>query len=359
MNDIKSAELIQSFGFNRQDYLPDENYAAWQEAVKLLFDIDANGRKDLPEFYADLASYSMGSVLLGYARAATQRFSRSVDTIARGGIDHFIAQLYIEGGYHGVAGGKPIEVQAGDICVLDCAGTLETLATDFENLTLVVPRAMLESKLTRPEALHGLVLRGGSAMTQVLSRHLLALFELAPRMTLHECDSMTRGTIALIVACLQGELERREDQTAAGKSITVLRIRRYIDDRLSSPDVNAETIAAQFALSRASLYRLFEPFGGVADYIRNKRLRRAFFELRSPEFRGHRVGEIARRWGFSNEGTFARAFKAAYGVSPNAVRDTSQLDMPSTDPDSADDRPIITRWMHEISGDGHPTGGAG
>lgn len=346
-------ECLPSVSFRGADLSSEENYEAWRRATATLFDVALETEADLRAFRADLTSYAMGSVLLGHTRSVAQRFSRSTETIARSGIDHVIVQLYIAGGYRGVAGAAEIEVSAGDVCVLDCAETLETRATDFENLTLAVPRSMLEAELPRLEALHGSVLRSDTIWAQILSRHLLALFELAPRMKVRECDRIAAGTISLIAACLRGEIEARDDRTGTNVSSMVLRIRRHIDDRLADPDLGADQVAAAFALSRATLYRLFEPFGGVADYIRTRRLRRAFFALRSRDLRDRRIGEIARRSGFTSMGTFTRAFKAAYGITPAALREGSSAGPEGDDPDdlTRDERATITRWMHEITAD--------
>ena len=297
-------ERLPRVHFASTDLSIGENYSLWCKVTNTLFDIDAEPPGELRRFYADLTSYAMGSILLGHTRSMAQRFSRTTATIARSGIDHIIVQLYIAGGYQGTIGAAEVEVRAGDICVLDCAETLETQATDFENLTLAVPRTMLEARLPRLEAVHGLVLRAGSTWTEILSRHLLTLFELAPQMTIRDGDRVATGTIALLVACLQGEIEARDDRSGTSVSNMVLRIRRYIDERLSNRDLAADQVAAEFALSRATLYRLFEPFGGIADYIRARRLRRAFFALRSRELRDRRISEIARRSGFTSMGTF-------------------------------------------------------
>src|SRR3546814_4457217 len=47
--------------------------------------------------------------------------------------------------------------------------------------------------------------------------------------------------------------------------------------------------------------RMFEPVGGIAQYIRDRRLRRAMLELRDVEFRHHPIYEIALRAGFRSE----------------------------------------------------------
>jgi AraC-like DNA-binding protein len=65
---------------------------------------------------------------------------------------------------------------------------------------------------------------------------------------------------------------------------------------------------------------MFEPVGGIAQYIRDRRLRRAMLELRSELFRHCPIYEIALRAGFSSETTFGRAFRQRYGVTPRDVR---------------------------------------
>ena len=47
---------------------------------------------------------------------------------------------------------------------------------------------------------------------------------------------------------------------------------RYIDKHLDSPRLSADAIARCFGWSRATLYRLFEPDGGLMKYIQRRRL---------------------------------------------------------------------------------------
>jgi AraC-like DNA-binding protein len=342
--------MIQVFSYSSVGFSGEANYAAWKESVKSIFDIDPEGRADVADFRAEVTSYFLGSIVLGHTKASAQNFVRNADTIARTGVDHILIQLYTCGGYTGMAGAHPIDVSAGDICVLDCAEVVNTLATDFECLTVIVPRAMLEAHFSTPDALHGLVLRPTSGANQILARHFQALLECAPGMNEQDCKSVTQGTVALIVACLQGELDARGERTGAGNASLLIRIRRHIDDNLASADLNADAIADVFAMSRASLYRLFKPLGGVSEYIRSRRLRRIFFELRSAGRNGRRTGEIGLRWGFSNESSFNRAFKAAYGISPASLREMAVFETDRNE-DGSDETFPVTQWINDILGD--------
>ena len=97
-------------------------------------------------------------------------------------------------------------------------------------------------------------------------------------------------------------------------------ITRFIEANLASRELGIEKITRTFALSRASLYRLFEPVGGVACYIRTRRLARARKELTAPGLQDHRIGPIAYRAGFQSIPAFNRAFRAAYGEPPRRAR---------------------------------------
>lgn len=343
--------LLPSFGFVADDMGADENIAAWREAVGTLFDVDELAYGEGGRFRADLRSYAMGPVLLGLARASSQRFTRTAETVARSGVDHIILQLYVTGGYDGQAGHATVRVRPGDICLLDLAQTLQTRATAFENLTLVVPRPLFDAQLIRVEDLHGLVLPADGALARLMARHLAALFETAPHMTLDQSQSVVEGTVSFIVACLKGELERRDAARGVGADASLFRIRQYIEAHLADPELTANSLAAQFGLSRASLYRLFAPVGGVADYIRSRRLHRAFFDLAATTSRNIRIGEVARRWQLGTDAHFTRLFKAAYGVTPRAARDAALLGVRTQDGPARADEPTstLTRWMRRIA----------
>ncbi len=344
-----TTSLLPTFGFAADQMEAGANIAAWREAVATLFDVDELAAGEPGPFRADINSYAMGPLLIGSSRASGQRFRRTPETIARSGVDHIILQLYRSGGYDGNAGARPVRVRAGDICLFDLAQPLETRATAFENITLVVPRPMFGAHLLRVDDLHGLVLPGSGVIARLLAGHLTALLAFAPRMTLDECQSVVEGTVSLLAACLRNELERVEvdaDHSAA-TSPSLIRIRRYIEAGLASEELSASSVAANFGLSRASLYRLFAPVGGVADYIRSRRLHRAFFDLANSAGRGPRISEVARRWQLGTDAHFTRSFKAAYGITPRAAREAALLGVQRSA--EATDNATISRWMREIA----------
>jgi AraC-like DNA-binding protein len=126
--------------------------------------------------------------------------------------------------------------------------------------------------------------------------------------------------IELIARAIVPNLEARPTADAAVPLASFVSIRRYIDRNLAAPELGVDMIARNFGLSRASLYRLFEPIGGISGYIRKQRLGRAFQEITTAKKADHRIGPIAYRLGFANINSFNRAFRDRYGVSPREAR---------------------------------------
>ncbi|HEX4765705.1 MAG TPA: helix-turn-helix domain-containing protein [Lichenihabitans sp.] len=63
----------------------------------------------------------------------------------------------------------------------------------------------------------------------------------------------------------------------------------------------------------------FYEFGGVADYIKSRRLARAHFILGNPSGRLG-ISGIARMCGFQNDAHFSRSVRQAYGYTPGDAR---------------------------------------
>lgn len=92
----------------------------------------------------------------------------------------------------------------------------------------------------------------------------------------------------------------------------------YIEHNLCEPDLDGETLQTAFHVSRATLYRLFQDLGGVAHYIRERRLCWAYDYLRQhPDCS---ITWLLYEAGFGSERQFQRAFQARFDMSPTCWR---------------------------------------
>lgn len=97
------------------------------------------------------------------------------------------------------------------------------------------------------------------------------------------------------------------------------RVRRFINKNLKSPDLTPETICASLGISRRQLYYLFERHGGVASFIRNRRLSGCYNALTRSTDR-KLISSVASEYGFTNLPSFYRQFYARYGFNPSDAR---------------------------------------
>ncbi|GGX29263.1 AraC family transcriptional regulator [Pigmentiphaga litoralis] len=298
----------------------DDAFWAWREAVSPLFDVALPSPDDVDTFAAEVRSYHPGPILFASVAASAQHFRRAPGTIARNGINHYLVQLYRQGGYHGDANGRSVVVGPGDISVLDMSLPLQTRAQAFENISVIVPRQMLAPLLASPDAVHGTVLRAGTGAGALLRDHLTTLFENAADLRADEAEAIMQGTVSLMGACIGPTADAREMAMDDIRAATLVGIKRFIEGNLGDADLNAERVCGRFGVSRPTLYRLFEPYGGFMRYIQERRLRRCFTELTSPHAGSQRIADIAQRWGFGNEATFSRAFRRQFDVSPRELR---------------------------------------
>lgn len=107
------------------------------------------------------------------------------------------------------------------------------------------------------------------------------------------------------------------------------RILRCIEEELCDPALGTDALQRRFFVSRPTLYRMFRPLGGVARYIRERRLLLAHRRLR--EEPGCTITFLLYDLGFESERQFQRAFQGRFGMSPASWRQLCRSDVQAQD----------------------------
>lgn len=129
-------------------------------------------------------------------------------------------------------------------------------------------------------------------------------------------DGAARALAAMtphLVSPLRDRAARRP-ATATGGRLPALC--QFIDRHLFSDALTPDLIAGEFGLSRAVLYRTFEPLGGVTSFIRRRRLAWARAQLEAETASPAAIAHVAQRLGFASVAAFSRAYKDQFGHSP-------------------------------------------
>ncbi|WP_413205497.1 helix-turn-helix domain-containing protein [Rhodospirillum sp. A1_3_36] len=296
---------------------PLDRYDAWRENMGVLFDLSVPGEGQGKAIDAQIQACNLGTVVFGITRSEGQTFQRDARRVARDGMDHILVQLFLAGG--GICQGDQT-ITSGDMLVIDLDQSHAMTTTDFQNLTLVLPRDLNPPLSDRLSTLHGKRLSVENTMVRFLGEHILALWRHVPMMEPVQARGAMGATLDLIRNGLllnrpiAGEEASPQVSAALGKSIC-----RFIDKHLAEP-LTPDSLAERFHISRSQIYRIFAPYGGIARYVGERRMRRAMRLLMDPTFDHMGVGAIGFACGFSSESQFSRAFRKQVGASPSQIR---------------------------------------
>ena len=320
------AQPLPSTAFATTQSSGEDRFEAWRSGISVLFDVaPLTQSAPLEDFQARVEAVHLGQLLLGDLRFGAQRFARNQARAAQDGLDHYLVQWYRHGGFVGQHGdGDDLHVRGGDVVVFDMARTQHTVAQKSHVLSLIVPRALGDAAFgavvgTDAARLHGSVLRAGSVFGGLLADHLAALHRRLPTIGMAQADDVVRATTHMLAACLRPSQRTLAQAQGGIEAVTLERIQRHIARHLGAP-LTPEALCQAFGISRHRLYQLFEPLGGVARYVQQRRLQRAFQTLSNPAYRRLRVADVATRLGFSSEAHFSRAFRSTFGHTPSDVR---------------------------------------
>jgi AraC-like DNA-binding protein len=137
-----------------------------------------------------------------------------------------------------------------------------------------------------------------------------------------DADAISAPSIELVRALITTHLDARELGKDAMHATLQHRILEYLRAHLYEPDLSAAQVAVEHHISVRQLYKVLAAAGvTLGGWIRAEPLARCRRDLAEPATRASSIASIARRWGFGDPSSFARMFRAAYGISPRQWRD--------------------------------------
>jgi AraC-like DNA-binding protein len=196
---------------------------------------------------------------------------------------------------------------------------------EFINLSVIIAREHFEELVPTLHAMHLRVIPAGTPLNLILSNYILNLFSTASSLKAREAEGLVKPTAQLLAASLSRDPETVDFTRNSVDEALLLSVRRLIDHRLGDMTLSPDKIAAAMNISRATLFRICEPVGGVMNFVRQRRLALARRLLHSSNDQVP-VKAIAYKLGFSNPSSFARAYRAEFGLSPSETKAIYQSD---------------------------------
>ena len=303
---------LPQFTFDTDQVAPEHRFEAWRALLGVTHDIAAQSSG----FSARVTSTSIDRIIAREMSASPQAVGRSRQRVRSDGLDHIVLHL--------TTAPFDASTEKGDIHAPTGSITINALSQPFRRTAaperhshiLSLSRDLVAEVLPDPEAFHGTVLTGG--VGQILAAHMTTTVRHAHLIAPEQADGVARASAHLLAAALAPTRRALGESLKSREAAALVRCKRYIEHHLASANLSPDAICRQAGISRSVLYRLFAETGGVARYIKNRRLQAARAAL-STAAGTKRISEIAYSVGFTDLPTFSRSFRQAYGVSPSDI----------------------------------------
>ena len=229
--------------------------------------------------------------------------------------------------------------------LVDLAKELVLEASGGCSLQVFIPREAIEDLLSHPISMHMLRLRG--AVGGLLVDHLRAFVDRLGAMASDEAAQVAVSSLHLLAAAAQCAPAPHDGANRSCESNLLRQACRYVELHLKDDGLSATSLCQALRISRSTLYRLFERFGGVGQYIRERRLVSIHAILSSPQRRGP-LGVLADEYGFKSGAQFSTAFRKQFGCAPRDVANASPVAVVSAA------KPIVdgdlSSWLMSLRG---------
>jgi AraC-like DNA-binding protein len=165
----------------------------------------------------------------------------------------------------------------------------------------------------------------GSPLMSVLTAVLRQTIETKDTLTLPEASTLADTSIDLLAALVASQAEGRE-VLPTGRQALLRTLLADLEHRMGDPALGPGDLATRHHISVRYVHSLFSDIDATpAGYIRELRLRRAAQTLADPARKDMTITAIAHLCGFGDHGTFVRAFRRHFGLTPTDQRREAHL----------------------------------
>jgi len=295
---------------------------------------------------ADVLAWRLEGLVVYERRIAGLGSERLAGRVRCNQFDHFTLQLNLRGDFHGEGASGFQAVGPGEILLLDMAKPMRTRMPDVHLITLSIPRAAVRSASCAVDQLHGLVIPATSAAP-------LASFLISLIGRRNGQSQFGRPDDSLVITDLLGAALNRMGLGAPPSDARLNAALRYIRQSLADETLSPTRVARATGLSRATLYRLFEPIGGIGKYIQAQRLERLKSSLADPAEQ-QPVAALAFDAGFATEQHANRSFKQQFGRPPAEFRrEMRRLTASRAGDGLGEPRGKMLSWVLNLNPDAH------
>lgn len=300
-----------------------QQLAAWKGWFDGVFDVATEESET--GFDAGSVVWTAGDFGLSHVRAPALTALRGKRLLRSNPIDHWVITLgqsrTVGEGGDGVA----LDIPARTPFVVSLGRELVSRRSQDERLQLYLPRDAFRELAPVLDAAQGVAF--ATPMGRLLGDYITILNSNLPDIEATDLPRLTNAVRAMVLACTAPSSDRLDLATSQIHLTKRERVRQFIDANLRHAGLDTVMLCREMGMSRTQLYRLLQADGGVAHYIRRRRLRRSYADLSDPANTAT-ITAIADSLCFEDASSFSRAFKQEFGVNPRDVRAVALAGLP-------------------------------
>lgn len=297
----------------------------WQGVTPGAYEVASRVKRALP-LEATLQFRRLDRIAMSRFSSRSYIVSRSDRSVRRYAGRFVKIKLFVQGGAILCHGGSRLRLDRGAVHIIDQSRSWNAVYDDHEQLSVFLPHHTIGYQSARHPVCTSFPV--GSPTGRVLASAVCSLFGCLTVVDTNEANAFADGFAALVRQTLSGTAP--DSSIAAARSLRLEAMKAFIDRHIDDSELGIDRLVVEFRLSRATVFRDFAALGGVANYVRARRLERAFHELmHNPGQRGI-VTATAERWHFASASHFSEAFFYHFGARPGEIvglrREAAALD---------------------------------
>jgi AraC-like DNA-binding protein len=317
--------------------------AAWREALGATATIEIDAAI-APTFEGEFRTRVIGPLMAVRLCSHSFRFIRSEEMARQIKRDNVFINMFERGRMVGTSNGRQVSVGPGDVILSRHGSTQDLEIEDATWFGLILPMEFVDAHMRWTRGLEGKVFGAATTEAVMLGHLMRSMMELPDPVSDRDAKRIVGLTIAHLTACFGTQVPSAATGKKA-KAVDAAAIRRFLAQHIGDRQLGPDVVCKKFALSRSSLYRMFNDSGGIQSMILAMRLRAVHRDIASGRFPEQPLSGIAERRGVMDIRSFRRVFVKEFGYTPSDLRTRSAHHPSLTDWSHVEATADIERWF--------------